>query len=131
MKEIDRIEGAKWLQAFWSLRDQAGPIIQRLSQAEKSSLLEDKFAAHSEALERLPAILNSMKQASKPKPKELRTVKKLEESALDAYIKSCEWSLKLLKDPNRAKYSAIVFQTQLAESYWKISAESAASFLKK
>ena len=130
MKEIDRIEGAKWLQAFWALRDQVGPIIHRVSQAEDGSP-EEKFAAFSEALEKLPVILNSMKQTPKPKPKELRTVKKLEESALDAYIKSCEWGIKSLKDPSRAKYSAIVFQTSLAESYWKISAEEAAKFLKR
>jgi hypothetical protein len=130
MKETERIEGAKWLQAFWTLRDQAGPILHRVSQAEGSPE-EERFAAFSEALEKLPAILNSMKQAPTPKPKELRTVKKLEESALDAYIKSCEWSLKLLKDPNRVKYSAIAFQTSLATSYWETSAKEAQAFLKK
>jgi hypothetical protein len=130
MKETDKIQGAEWLQAFWLLRDQAGPIIHKVSQAEDGSP-EEKHAAFSEALEKLPVILNSMKQTPKPKAKELRTVKKLEESALDAYIKSCEWSLKLLKDPNRVKYSAMTFQISQAESYWKISAEEAAKFLKK
>ena len=131
MKETDRVEGAMWLQSFWSLRDQNGPIIHRVSQAEDSDSLEEKSKAFSEALEKLPAILNSMKQTPKPKQKELRTIKKLEESALDAYIKSCEWGMKLLKDPRRAQYSAMTFQVSLATSYWEISAKEAAKFLKK
>lgn len=131
MKENDRVEGAMWLQSFWPLRDQAGPIIRRVSQATDSDSEQEKLAAFSEAVEKLPAILSSMKQSTKPKQKELRRVKKLEESALDAYIKSCEWSLKQLRDPNRAKYSAIAFQSSLAASYWEISAKEAAAFLRK
>lgn len=131
MNEMDRIEGANWLQAFWIVRDQAGPIIQGVSQAEESGFLENRIAAHSEALERLPGVLDSMKQFPKPKAKALRTVKKLEETALDAYIKACDWSLKRMKDPNRARYSATVFQSSLATSYWEISAKEAAKFLQK
>lgn len=131
MKETDRVEGAMWLQSFWSLRDQAGPIIHKVSRAEDSDSPEERFKAFSEALEKLPAILESMKQTTKPKQKELRTIKKLEESALDAYIKSCDWGMKLLKDSNRARYSAMTFQLSLATSYWEISAKEGAKFLKK
>jgi hypothetical protein len=129
MKETDRIEGAKWLQSFWLLRDQAGPIISMVSRAEESDSQAIKSAAFSEALEKLPVILNSMKKA--PKPKELRTVKKLEESALDAYIKSCEWCINFLKDQSRVKYSAMVFQGSIATSYWEKSAQEATAFLNK
>jgi hypothetical protein len=131
VKEADRVEGAKWLQSLWILRDQVGPIIHKVSQAEAGDSLEERVQAFSEALEKLPAILNSMKQAPEPKQKQLCKVKRLEKSALDAYIKSCEWGMKYLRDPSRAEYSAIVFQSSLATSYWETSAKEAAEFLRK
>jgi len=71
-----------------------------------------------------------MRQSSKPKDKRLRTYKKLEESALDAYINSCQWAMKLLKEPSRSQYAAMAFQASLATSYWEVSAKEAVGFLR-
>jgi hypothetical protein len=130
MKEEERIEGAQWLQEFFKIRDQLGPLIIRVSKAQYGSH-SDRLAAFSEALERMPTILKAMKEAPQPKHKKLRNYKKLEEQALDAYIKSCEWGRKALLEPNRVKQSAIVFQSSLASSYWEIAGKEAQNFLRK
>ena len=131
MKGTDKAEGATWLQQFWLLRDEIGPIVRGVSQAEKSGSLEDKSTALSEALAKLPDILRRMKRVPKPRPKELRAVKKLEERALHAYIKSCGWRMKQLGEPGKARYSAMAFQNSLAASYWEISEKQAAEFLRE
>jgi hypothetical protein len=129
-KQMEKIEDAKWLLTFLELRSKAGPIIHELSQAEGSASYEQKIAAFSKALSELPIILASMRQSPKPKDKRLRTYKNLEESALDAYIKSCEWGIKLLKEPGCAQHAATNFQASLATSYWEISAKEAVAFLR-
>lgn len=129
-KEIEKIEDAKWLLTFLKLRSKAGPIIHELSQAEDSVSDEKKIATFSKALSELPLILASMRQSPKPKDKRLRTYERLEEIALDAYIKSCEWAIKLLKEPIRSRYAAMGFQASLATSYWEISSKEAAAFLR-
>jgi len=132
MKDIDRLEAFAWLQEFQLLcEEQAGPIIHRVSEAEASDSQEDKFTAFSEAVEKLPTVLKSMKQFPKPKRKELRLIKKLRESGLDGYIKSCKWSLKLLEEPNRARLSAKMWQITLATKYWDLSNEEIQRFAEK
>ncbi len=132
MKDIDKLEAFAWLQEFVLLsEEQAGPIIHRVSQAEASDAQEDKFTAFSEAVEKLPTVLKSMKQFPKPKRKELRLIKKLQESGLDAYIKSCEWSIKLLEEPNRARLSAKMWQITLATKYWDLANEEIRRFAEK
>jgi hypothetical protein len=123
-----------WLQSFFSVRSRAAPIIQRVSLAENSSSYEERFAALSEALEKLPSILQSLKTAPKfigVDMKKLRKIQMFEVKALDAYIKGCERSMKLLKDPSRVRYSAMTFQISLASSYWDLSKEALAEFFKK
>jgi len=129
-KQIEKIEDAKWLLTFLKLRSKSGPIIHELSQAEDNASHEQKIVAFQKALSELPIILASMRQSPKPKDKRLRTYKKLEESALDAYIKSCEWGIKMLKEPSRSQYAAMGFQAKLAISYWEISAKEAVAFLR-
>ena len=134
MKEIDKPVVAEWLRILFSIRDRAAPIIHRVSQAEDSDSHQEKFEAFSEALKELPNILESIKRAPELEGinmRKLRSIQKLEEKAMEAYIKSCELGIKFLQDPSRARYSAIVFQTSLATSYWETSAKEAASFLKK
>jgi len=100
MKEIDKIQDAMWLQAFSQVRDKANPIIHKISEAEANRSWEDRLSSFQEGLEKLPAILKSMKQTPKPKTKKLRRFKMLEEHGLDAYIKACECGIKLLKEPS-------------------------------
>ena len=134
MKEIDKPVVAEWLRVLFSIRDRAGPVIHRISQAEDSDLQQEKFEAFSEALVELPNILNSIRRAPELKGinmKKLRSIQKLEEKAMEAYIKSCELGIKFLENPSRAGYSKIVFQTSLASSYWETSAKEAAALLQK
>jgi chaperonin GroEL (HSP60 family) len=134
VKEIDKPVVAEWLRVLFSIRDQAAPIIHRVSQAEDDDSQQEKFEAFSEALRELPRMLESMKQAPELKGinmRKLRSIQKLEEKAIEAYIKSCELGIKFVQNPSRIGYSAIVFQTSIASSYWETSAKEAASLLKK
>lgn len=134
MKEIDKPVVVEWLRVLFSIRDRAAPMIQRISQAEDSDSQQEKYEDFSEALNELPNILKSIKQAPELvgiNMRKLRSIQKLEEKAIEAYIKSCESGIKLLQNPSRARYSAIVFQTSLAASYWETSAKEAAAFMKK
>ena len=130
MKEEERVEGAEWLQEFHKIRDQLGPLITKVSKAQNGSY-SDRLATFSEALEKMPVILKVMKDVPQPKHKKLRAYKKLEEQALEAYMKSCEWGMKILVEPNRVKQSAIVFQSSLAASYWELASKEAMDFLRK
>ncbi len=83
MKEIDRIEGAKWLQAFQQMQHEAGSIVGRICPTHGPSLddnftafkkalevlahgsLSDEFTAFEEALEKLPRISEGMKALAK------------------------------------------------------------------
>lgn len=131
MKEIDKTEGAKWLLEFFSLRDQAGPIIAGVAKADVSGSQEDKIAAYSEALEKLPVILKSMRQAVSPRMTELRKIKMLQQSAMDAYIKSCEWGMQSQTDPSRVRYSAQTFFISQANFHWDLAGEEIDSFFER
>ena len=74
MKEEERIEGAQWLQEFFKIRDQLGPLITKVSKVQDGSY-SDRFAAFSEALERMPVLLKAMKAAHKWSPKFGQVVK--------------------------------------------------------
>jgi len=133
MKEVDKIRCAEWLLALFQARGEAGPIIHRVSQAEDGSE-EEKFAAFSEALEKLPHILERLKTAPKLEGvnmKKLRGIQELEVKALDDYITSCELSIKQIKSPNSLRYSAIVLKLSLANKYWESSAKDSVAFLRK
>lgn len=134
MKDIDKPIIAEWLRVLFSIRERAGSIIHRVSQAENSNSQQEKFEAFSEALKELPNVLESIKQAPELKGinmRKLRSIQKLEEKAMEAYIKSCELGIKFLENPSRVGYSKIVFQTSLASSYWETSAKEAAALLQR
>ena len=134
MKEIDKTEGAKWLQSLLRVRDEIAPIIDRVSQAEATGRWELKLEAFSEAVQELPPILERLKTTSefdKVNMKELRKIRELEERALDAYISSCELSMEQLNMPSRFLQSTIILKVSLAQRYWNSSTKEAATFLKK
>ena len=134
MKETDRIEGAIQLQSLLQVRDEIAPIICRVSQAEATGEREIKFEAFSDALGKLPFILERLKttpEFDKVNMKELRKIRELEERALDAYISSCELSMEQLNMPSRFLQSTIILKVSLAQRYWNSSTKEAATFLKK
>ncbi len=134
MKEKDRIEGAKRLQSLLRVRDEATPIINKLSQVEASGKREIKFEAFSEALGKLPFIVERLKATPKfegANTKELREIQELEERALDAFINSCELRIEQLKQPKRFRQSKIMFKVSRANGCWQSSARKAIQFLRK
>ena len=90
-----------------------------------------KIVVFDKVIEKLSVFLKDIKDMREPKHKKLRNYKKLELNAIEAYIKSCEWGEKMIREPNRVKQSAIVFQVSLAESYWEAAAKESLDFLKK
>ncbi len=85
MKEIDRVEGAKWLQSLLQVRAEAATIIEKVSLAEATGKWEIKFEAFSEALKELPPILERLKTIPKldgVNMEELLEIQELEEMTL-------------------------------------------------
>lgn len=135
MKEIDKKEGVKWLQSLLQVRqEEAAPIIDKVSIAEATGKWEIKFEAFSEALEKLPLILEHLKATPKPEGtsmKELSLIQELEEKALEAYFESCKLSMEYLKEPNRFLQSTIVLKVALAKRFWESSAKESTAFLRR
>ena len=128
MKDSDKIECKKWVKEFWLIREPIGPILDSVSQVNASGTQEDKLAVLSEALEKLPAILKSMKDTPVPKIKELQKILKLEVKALDNYIKSCDYQLKYLKDQKYFNIHMALICNQETASCWHESAQKAKPF---
>ena len=110
------------------MREPIGSIIDILTQTWSSGTQEDKLAALSEAQEKLPDILKSMKEIPVPKIKEIKKILKLEIKALENYIKSCDYRVKYLKDQKPVDIHMAVIFTQETISYWHESAKKAKSF---
>jgi hypothetical protein len=128
MKELDIIECKKWVPKFWLIREPIGPILDRVTQANANGTQEDKLAALSEALEKLPVILKSMKETPVPKIKELQKILNLEVKALDNYIKSCDYQLKYLKDQKYFNIHMALICNRETASCWHESAKKAKPF---
>lgn len=116
MKETDREEAKRWLQAFMPLYEQAATITHNIAQVNADGLPTDLTTLR-EINAKLPPILKSAKEMPKPKDKELRRLKKDFRLTLDACIKASKWRAKLNQKPNRVRFSVTVFWTSLANSF--------------
>ena len=116
MKETDRKEAERWLQAFMPLYEQATTITHNIAQVNADGLPTDLTTLR-EINAKLPPILKSAKEMPKPKDKELRRLKKDFRLTLDACIKASKWRAKLSQKPNRVRFSVTVFWTSLANSF--------------
>ena len=113
MKEEDKEETEHWLQEFMTLYEQAETLILKIAKVDADGMPTD-LRTLMEGSEKLPPILKSVKEISKPKEKELRKLKKEFQDILDACIKASEWGVKLAQDPNRVRFANIVFWTTSA-----------------
>lgn len=134
MKEIDRIEGAKYLQSLLRVRDETAPIMFKISQAEVSGKWELKFEAFWGAVRELPLVLERLKTAPEfegVNKEKFREIQKLEARALGAFIESCELNLEELKTPNRLRRSRIMLKASRANGFWDSSVRMCVAFLRK
>lgn len=126
MKETDRKEAERWLQAFMPLYEQATTITHNIAQVNADGLPTDLTTLR-EINAKLPPILKSAKEMPKPKDKELRRLKKDFRLTLDACIKASKWRAKLSQKPNRVRFSVTVFWTSLANSFMESLSKRLAS----
>jgi hypothetical protein len=123
--DMDKLRRAKWVGALSRERVEADPILHRVSQAARSDSQKKRLKAFSEALEKLPAILERVKQAPELEGvdmKKLREIQELYMKALDVYVEACELGMKQLKDQIPSQYAGIRSKISLADSYWESAA---------
>jgi uncharacterized protein YukE len=123
--DIDRLRSAKWVGALSRERVEADPILHRVSQAAHSDSQKKRAKAFSEALEKLPTILERVEAATELEGvdmNELRQIQELYMKALNVYIEACKLGMKQLKDQIPSQYAEIRSKISLADSYWEAAA---------
>jgi len=123
----------QWLQAFMPLYEQAAPLIQSIAKVDDSGLPAE-LETLVKAIEKLPPILESVRNLPKPKQKEFRNIKKDFENVLSRCIKAGEVGVKLLDDLNhgaqmatRIRLATIVGYTGQAIVYYESLSKRLAS----
>jgi len=133
MEEMDNTASIEWLQSLKQLRDEVSPIIYGIAEAEAAGELEAKLEAFSEALEKLPPLLEQLRAISIPQgenTEELHEVLDLEQRALATFIDSCQLTVEQVKQPNRFLWSTIKLKVSLANRYWDLSTRVSSALLK-
>lgn len=130
MKEVDKEETERWLKAFMPIYEQSATLIYKIAKIDAEGLPAD-LPTLMEGNAKLPTILKSVKDLPKPKEKELHKLKKDFENVLDACIKAGGWGVKLSRDPNRVRFSNIVFWTSMASSFMESLSKRLASLSEK
>ena len=131
---MDKLRCAKWVGALSRERLEADPILRRVSQAAYSDSQKKRAKAFSEALEKLPPILERVKAAPELEGidmNELRQIQELYVKALDAYMEACELSIKQLKDQIPSQYASIRSKVSLADSYWESASTATHALFEK
>jgi hypothetical protein len=134
MMDIDRLRCAKWVGALSRERVEANPILQRVSQAAHSDLQKKRAKAFSEALEKLPLILERVKTAPQLDGVDMRKLREIQElyvKALGVYVEACELGMKQLKDQIPSQYAEIRSKISLADSYWAAAEAATLTFSEK
>ena len=117
MKEVDREEAERWLEAFKTLCEQASVFIHSVTGKVNADGLPTDLTALPEVILRLSPILKSVNKVPKPRHRELRRLKKDLKLTLDACIKASKWRIKHSRKASRIRLSATVFWTSLAISF--------------
>jgi hypothetical protein len=134
MMDIDRLRCAKWVGTLSRERVEVAPLLQRVSQAAHSDSQKKRAKAFSEALEKLPLILERMKAAPELEGvdmKELHQIRELYVKALGVYVEACELGIKQLKDQIPSQYAEIRSKISLADSYWEAAAAATCALSEK
>ena len=113
MKDVDSEEREQWLKAFLPIYENSANLIQKIAKIDADGSPTD-VETLIEGYEKLPPILQSVKEIPKPKEKELRKLKKDFEDLLYSCIRAGEWGIKFVQDPSRIRFANIVFFTNFA-----------------
>jgi hypothetical protein len=123
---IDRLNSAKWLGALSRKRVEADPIIKDIYKIARSDSDKKRSKVFSDALKKLPQILESVKQAPELEGVDMTELLKIQElyiTALNIYIEACELGIRQIDENIPAQYAEIRSKISLADSYWE-SAEA-------
>lgn len=122
--DMDRLRRAKWVGSFSRKRLEADPILRRVYEAARSDSDKKRLKVFSEALQKLPPILECMRAVPELEGvdmKKLREIREFYIKALDVYIEACELGIKQLKDQIPSQYAVIRSKVSLADSYWELA----------
>ncbi len=131
---MDELRCVKWLGSLSRERLDADPILRNISKAAHSDSHKKRFKAFSEALGKLPPILERVKEAPELEEVDmikLREVQELYVKALGVYMEACELGIKQMKDQITSQYSAIRANISLADSYWESAAAATHAFFEQ
>lgn len=117
MKEADREEARRWLEALMPLYEQASVFIHSVTDKVNADGLPTDLTALPEVILKLSPILKSVREMPKPRHRELRRLGKDLKLTLDACIKASKWRIKHSRKASRIRLSATVFWTSLAISF--------------
>lgn len=132
--DMDELRCAKWLGSLSRERLDASPILQNVSKAAHSDSQKKRIKAFSEALEKLPPILERVKAAPELEGVDMIKLRKVQElyvKALGVYIEACELGIKQVKDQIPSQYSEIRAKISLADSHWESAAAMTHAFIEK
>lgn len=122
---IGRLDSAKWLGALSRKRLEADPIIQGIYKIARSDSDKKRSKVFSEALKKLPQILESVKQAPELEGVDMTELRKIQElyiTALNIYIEACELGIRQIGENVPAQFAEIRSKISLADSYWESAA---------
>ena len=128
MKEVYGGADFQWLVVYESWYEQIAPIIDRISKTDDYGTPAASFADYLQSYETLPPLLMAMKNAPKPKAKELRKSKKTYEDALHAWVKASECGMKLFREPSRARFAKLVYFSTIGAELTKEAAKMIVQF---
>lgn len=112
MNELSR-EDELWLQEFMLLYQKDDTLVQKIVKVDANGSPAD-LQTLIKGYEKLPSILQAIKELPKPKEKELRKLKDNYRDVLVSCIKAGDWAIKLTQDPSRVRFANIVLFTTLA-----------------
>jgi hypothetical protein len=123
--DMDRLRCAKWVGWFSQQRVGCEPILRKISKAAQSDSQKKRLKAFSDALEILPTVLESMKEAPELEGVDMTKLLEIQElyvKALAIYIEACELGIKQVTEQIPSQYAEIRSKISLADSYWESAA---------
>jgi len=123
--DMNKWRCAKWVGWFSQQRVEYEPILRKISKAGQSGSQKEGVKTFSEAFEKLPTILESMKAAPELEAVDMTKLREIQElyvKALTLYIEACELGIKQTSDQIPSQYYEIRSKISLADSYWESAA---------
>ena len=130
--DMDRLKCAKWLGWFSQQRLAVDPILRKITRVAESDSQKKTIQAFSEALEKLPTVLQSMKVAPELTGVDMTKLREIQElyiRALETYIEACQLGVKQSSEQTPSQYWDIKSKLSLADSYWESAAAATHAYI--